>query len=120
MDEDKLVEEISDEIDNLHRTWQIFADEMKNGNNSHLHCPPALVLAAARIFEGYTNGTIDFNDIDNPCVSDLRTIINYGSQMFEFGQKAARIGVLSANMTPCKCLEVSDEEIAKLIGEANE
>lgn len=119
LDEDSPeVQEVFGEIDSLQRAWRIFVHEMSNGRDAHLHNPPALVVAAARIFESY--GDLNFEEIDGTCVTTPRAIVNYGAQMFEFAQKALQFGVLAANMRPCKCLEVSDDDIAKLLGEANE
>ncbi len=116
------VQGITEEVSNLERAWQIFIDDQENGQNSNLHFPPALILASGNAFEAYAeNGaTLDFNDLDRPCVTTPRTILNFGAQMFEFAQRAARLGILASNLTPCKCLEVSDEDIAELMGKKDD
>jgi hypothetical protein len=99
------------DIDNLCSAWNIFCHERENGVEGNVHMPPALFAATGRIFEEVNDG----NEMKMMLPQILiDRFAEFGSVMFEFGQRAARDGVLSANMVQCKCSEVTDEEIQKL------
>lgn len=110
---------IENEIDNLGTSWKIYTDNEENGRNVHLHYPPALYFSVVKLFETFGNEKIDPDNMDVQCVTTPRNMANFAASIFEWAQVAARNGILSANMTPCNCVDITDEDIATLIGENN-
>jgi len=121
-DRDKVID-VSEEFQRLHNAWMIHIYEHENSANVHLHAPPAVVLAASKIFESSMvddDESFDVSDWDTPCMTTPRDIIEYGTKLFEFGQRTAMAGIFAANMTPCRCTEITDEDIAKLMGDKHD
>ena len=113
------VKDIEKEIDNLHTSWMLYADQEENGANVHLHYPPALFLSLVRLFETYRQTNIDIEDLDEECSVSPRDVANFAASIFEWAQLASRNGVLAANMTPCACTDITDDAISKLIGDSD-
>lgn len=108
-------EELKQNVDNLESlflAWKVYLHERENGANTNIHLPPPLHSAMESIAKEF----IVVQEIGgDQTLQDA--IANFGSVMFDFGQRAARDGVLTVNMLQCKCHEVTDEDLAKLSGQ---
>lgn len=113
------VKAIENEIDNLNTSWQLYSHDQKNGRNVHLHYPPALFFSMVKLVESFGNEKLDPDNLDVECQTSPRNMANFAASVFEWAQLAARNGILAANMTPCNCTDITDEDIATLIGENN-
>jgi hypothetical protein len=110
--------EIGKEIDNLHTAWMMYLNEEENGRNAHLHFPPALFTSVIKLAESLTNEPVSLRDLDldQACTTTLKGLANFAATVFEWAQLAARNGVLVANMTPCNCHQITDDDLRSLIG----
>lgn len=111
--------QVQSEIDNLHTAWMIYMKEEEDGSNAHVHFPPALFTSMIKLAESLSDepiaDKINF-DLDQKCTSTLKGLANFAATVFEWAQLAARNGVLVANMTPCNCHQITDEDLKAFIG----
>jgi hypothetical protein len=106
-----------EECEQLHNIWQRFLHYQYNDHDvvgTDWHIPPAMAHAASEIaaifmtkqeYKALPETEDEFQD-------NWSAIVAFGDLMFNMGQFAYSNGVYRANMTPCKCLTVTDESIA--------
>lgn len=93
--------EIISDLEKLWNDFKRFAHETQNGRFVQIHLPPALMEAVSGIIESnFPRGIIEYSEF-----------VQFAGQMFIWGQSAASVGLLAANMTPCKCGVPTDEEL---------
>lgn len=103
----------AEELRQLHNVWLRFIDDQGNGQESDWHMPPAMAEAMQGTAQAYLKQqdfVADPKD-DNDFQHNWDIIVRYGDYMFNFGQYAYANGLLRANMTPCTCIHVSDDQI---------
>lgn len=110
MEEDELSIAVKEDLNKLHTAWKIYLKNRFDGREDGVHLPPALIAACGGIFDDMTEELSLFTTD-----ATLRIIATFGATMFAFGQNAITNGVLAANMDPCKCGEITDDDITNLL-----
>lgn len=117
---EEQVTKISKEVERIRECWTQYTEEKKNGRESDFHEPPAVVVGAVKIIEGFLGTEIPMMPTNGMlCTMEVYDMISIVAMMFDFGQQAAKNGVLSRSMVPCNCAKLTDEDLANLIENKN-
>ena len=120
-------QEIEKQTQDLLLAWNELSDRYFNGDVHHgEHPPPALMSiyeailtthnplqVVSAVSMGMTPDGLTFGEA---LTEALGQIIAYGDTMFRFAQFCTTRGLLHANLVPCNCNTVSDEELRKWLG----
>lgn len=106
---------LDQECEDVRCLWTQFVHYQLNTVEGNVHNPPAL-LASAGNMAFVTIEDIAFPDEDSRQMF-LLIVGHFGGTMFRFGQFCSQRGVLAANMEQCRCGSVSDDDLAKLLGD---
>lgn len=91
---------------NLRKSWLIYTDD--DQKQTALHQPRSLITSCEVILKDMmANLPVEINEAMYVLVAQ------YGATMFSWGQKAITHGINTANLVPCKCAHISDDEIKR-------
>lgn len=117
--------EIQQDLHSLQTLWNIFAQEQLDSSVGHgPHPLPAMNLfSTVLINNGFLENPaimerISFEDedaFDDWVTTVVQSLCMFSDAMFRFAQYCYAHGVLHANMTPCTCSTVTDEDITDLL-----
>lgn len=99
--------QVQQDMHNIKMLWLRFDAYRKELLENEHHVPPASFDMAENVLAGVGNA----NDINIASQEDFNMLALYGELMFHFGQYSAMNGMYRSNLEPCRCLEVSDEQI---------
>lgn len=106
-------QEIQKEVSDVELLWHRFLAEQANGPNADWHPPIAMQAIAQGIAQEYMKAQeyTAFPEDQDEWEDNWQAILRFGDVMFHMGQYAYANGVLRANMTPCQCTQLSDDQI---------
>jgi hypothetical protein len=117
-----IPEELREDVTKLGMFWNIRQDEAMNASEGDFHHPPHALsffthtIALGECYNNEFTPAFETREMAEAFGEWYQTMLTaYGAAMFEFGQFCYKNGVLVANMDPCDCLAVSDEDIEQLI-----
>jgi hypothetical protein len=95
-----------DDLHNLRKSWFIYVHD--KSKQTALHQPRSLITSCESILKELLEGLPV--EIDEEMLSILA---QYGATMFSWGQQAITHGINSANLVPCKCISISDDDLKR-------
>jgi hypothetical protein len=102
-----------EEVGRLANMWVRFLKERSDSPNMDWHTPESMFEALQNVAERVLpkHDYKAFPEDDDEFQNNWMAIINFGDLMFHWGQYAHANGLLRANLTPCGCSVVTDEQI---------
>lgn len=111
--DEKDLDEIGEDYSKLMTMWNAAVMESQEGPRPDaIHPPPGFIVFARALHTQTPFFMNTFGSLPMEMGSIIEQgMISYGHALFRFAQYCAAHGVLLANLSPCKCGSVDDDEL---------